>query len=60
MVDQPIAHLVINQAGGGVRAHAASIGPGVAVADPLMILSRHQGRDTFSVAEDEEREFVSC
>ena len=54
-----VAHHVVDQAGRGpgqrrVRAHAAGVRPGVAVADPLEVLRRQQRHRRLAVGDHEE------
>ena len=53
MIQQPIAHAAIEKFGGGIRAHAAGVWAGVAIADALVILRGDQRRNALSITEDE-------
>ena len=47
----PVQHLVVDQRGRAVGAHAAGIGPRVAVVGRLVILGRRQGDDRLAVGD---------
>ena len=59
MVDEPVAHLVIDDRRRGVRAHAAGVGPRVAIADALVVLRCDQRNHALAIAEDEKGKLVA-
>src|SRR5690606_21175276 len=54
LAHDPRVHLRRNHRGGGVGAHAAGVGPGVAVADPLVVLAGRHGQGGGAVDDRDE------
>ena len=59
MLHQPVAHLFIDDVLRRICAHAAGIGPGIAISDALMILRSDQRRHALTIADDQERKFFT-
>ena len=59
-VDDDLLHQLRRaRGGGGVRAHAAGVRPGVALADALVVLRGRHGDDRAAIAEGHERHFLA-
>ena len=54
VADEPLAHVVIEEGGGRVGAHASGVGAGIAIADALVVLGGDQGDNALAIAEAEE------
>ncbi len=59
MVQNPLGHGGIEERIGGVDAHAAGVGAGVALADALVVLRGNERRDVLAVTEAEEADLVA-
>jgi hypothetical protein len=59
VAQNPLGHAGLEQRVGGVDAHAAGVGAGVALADALVILRGRERRDVLAVAEAEEADLVA-
>ncbi len=56
---QPIAHVVIDEAGAGVGAHASGVGAGVAISDAFVVLRGNQRCHPFAVADDQKADLLA-
>src|SRR5436190_11253445 len=59
VLQQPIRHLLIEQAGKGIRTHTAGVRASVALADTLVVLCGHKWSNALSVAEHQERNLIA-
>ena len=59
MSEEPIAHLVVEQVGRGVRAHATGIGAAIGFANAFVILRRHQRGHALAIAHHQKRDFFA-
>ena len=59
VMQDPVAHLVVEHAVVGVHAHAARIRAGVALANPLVILCRGKRHHVLAVGQGKERNFFA-
>src|SRR5690606_12395833 len=59
LIHHPLVYRIGDDRGGGVGAHAAGVGAGVAVADPLVVLAGGHGQYVLPVDHDDEAGFLA-